>query len=234
MENPELSWEGDLPHSQIYQDSYFSHENGLEESRFVFLEGNHLPKRLDETEPAAKFTVCETGLGTGLNLLALGQALKQRPHRQAPCEFFTVEKHPLDVNAIARAHRTWPELHEFSAELQANWPPAQPGWHRIELLGDTLRVHIFHGDVSQWCTELKTQQIKPNAWFLDGFSPAQNPSMWCAELFQTMAHTAQNGTSFATFTAAGFVRRSLQDHGFEVNRLPGYGKKREMLAGYWP
>lgn len=234
MQNPELIWEDYRPHSQIYQDSYFSHENGLEESRFVFLRGNQLQKRLGNSQTAKKFKLCETGFGTGLNILALAQELKRVSGQLGPCEVFSVEKHPLDIESIARAHRPWPELHELSSELQANWPQAQPGWHRIELLGGALQVQLFHGDVSEWCRELQAKQVSPDAWFLDGFSPAQNPSMWCPELFKTMAQTAQSGTSFATFTAAGFVRRSLQNHGFEVSRVPGYGKKREMLTGYWP
>ena len=36
---------------------------------------------------------------------------------------------------------------------------------------------------------------------------------------------------FATYTAAGAVRRALAQAGFQVTRLPGYGRKRHMSAG---
>lgn len=41
----------------------------------------------------------------------------------------------------------------------------------------------------------------------------------------------QKDGTFATFTAAGFVRRGLQEAGFEVQRVKGFGQKREMLTG---
>lgn len=70
-----------------------------------------------------------------------------------------------------------------------------------------------------------------DAWFLDGFAPARNPELWTADLMAEVArHTAPGGT-VATYTAAGHVRRALADAGFEVTRLPGYGRKRHMTAG---
>ncbi|EMV2961399.1 FAD-dependent 5-carboxymethylaminomethyl-2-thiouridine(34) oxidoreductase MnmC, partial [Serratia marcescens] len=73
-----------------------------------------------------------------------------------------------------------------------------------------------------------------DAWFLDGFAPAKNPDMWTEQLFAAMARFARPEGSFATFTAAGFVRRGLQQAGFQVNRCKGFGQKREMLAGCLP
>jgi tRNA U34 5-methylaminomethyl-2-thiouridine-forming methyltransferase MnmC len=47
---------------------------------------------------------------------------------------------------------------------------------------------------------------------------------------QVAAHTGKGGT-FATYTAAGFVRRALAAAGFAVERRPGFGHKRHMTAG---
>ena len=58
--------------------------------------------------------------------------------------------------------------------------------------------------------------------------------MWTEQLFAAMARFARPEGSFATFTAAGFVRRGLQQAGFQVNRCKGFGQKREMLAGGLP
>jgi tRNA 5-methylaminomethyl-2-thiouridine biosynthesis bifunctional protein len=46
-----------------------------------------------------------------------------------------------------------------------------------------------------------------------------------------MADLSAPGASFATYTAAGFVRRGLEASGFTVKKRPGFGKKRHMLAG---
>jgi len=43
-------------------------------------------------------------------------------------------------------------------------------------------------------------------------------------------HTAAGGT-FATYTAAGHVRRALAEAGFDVARVAGYGRKRHMSKG---
>jgi tRNA U34 5-methylaminomethyl-2-thiouridine-forming methyltransferase MnmC len=43
-------------------------------------------------------------------------------------------------------------------------------------------------------------------------------------------HTGKGG-SFATYTAAGHVRRALVDAGFAVERRPGHGRKRHMTVG---
>jgi tRNA U34 5-methylaminomethyl-2-thiouridine-forming methyltransferase MnmC len=48
---------------------------------------------------------------------------------------------------------------------------------------------------------------------------------------QVAAHTKPKGTA-ATYTAAGFVRRGLEDAGFIVERVPGYGRKRHMTRAF--
>ena len=74
-------------------------------------------------------------------------------------------------------------------------------------------------------------QQQTDAWFLDGFSPAKNPELWEAELMRAVGvHTKPNGT-FATYTAAGFVRRALDDAGFDIQRVAGFGRKRHMSVG---
>ena len=70
-----------------------------------------------------------------------------------------------------------------------------------------------------------------DAWFLDGFKPSTNPDMWSDVVFEHMARLSRDGTTFATFTAAGGVRRGLGTHGFEVKKVPGFGSKRDMSIG---
>jgi tRNA U34 5-methylaminomethyl-2-thiouridine-forming methyltransferase MnmC len=56
--------------------------------------------------------------------------------------------------------------------------------------------------------------------------------MWGADLMAEVARHTAPGGSFATYTAAGHVRRALADAGFAVARRPGYGRKRHMSAGW--
>ena len=70
-----------------------------------------------------------------------------------------------------------------------------------------------------------------HCWFLDGFKPSSNPDMWSETLFNSMARLSTPEAHFATFTAAGFVKRGLRSAGFEVKKVKGFGRKREMLCG---
>jgi tRNA 5-methylaminomethyl-2-thiouridine biosynthesis bifunctional protein len=73
---------------------------------------------------------------------------------------------------------------------------------------------------------------KVDAWLLDGFAPANNPQMWQPALFAVMAARSRPGATFATFTCAGVVKRGLKAAGFTWQKVPGFGRKREMLAGH--
>ncbi len=57
-----------------FEDCYFSYDDGLSEALYVFVDGNCLPERIKPNRP---FIVGETGFGTGLNLLALLNAIKK-------------------------------------------------------------------------------------------------------------------------------------------------------------
>lgn len=73
--NLEFNAEG-TPVSRDFDDVYFSNDNGLEETRYVFLDGNQLNARFP-THPRSLFVVAESGFGTGLNFLTLWQMFDQ-------------------------------------------------------------------------------------------------------------------------------------------------------------
>lgn len=207
----DLDWrDGDIPVSRRFDDPYFSLSGGLNETRHVFLGGNDLPARL-----SPGFHVAELGFGTGLNLLALAQVAT------VPIRFTTFEAYPMSLPDLARAHAAFPDLAALSADLRA-----RVGLRRFSL--GHVAVDIIEGDARE---TLAQWGGRADAWFLDGFSPAKNPELWGADLMQMVAgHTAPAG-SFATYTAAGHVRRALADAGFEVMRAPGFAGKRHMSRG---
>lgn len=240
IEYASLSWnEQGTPVSRMYDDVYFSNQNGLKETEFVFLDGNDLPGRFVQ-HPRDLFITAETGFGTGLNFLILWQAFErfrlQHPHAQLQrLHFISCEKYPLSPDDLAAAHAHWPELEPFASALRQQWPPAIAGCHRLLFDGGRITLDLWFGDINELIhsfDETLNQQV--DAWFLDGFAPSKNPDMWTPELFDCMARLARPGATLATFTAAGFVRRGLQQAGFDVSKRKGYGQKREMLTGYLP
>ncbi|WP_170342326.1 tRNA (5-methylaminomethyl-2-thiouridine)(34)-methyltransferase MnmD [Ruegeria arenilitoris] len=208
-----LSWRDEtVPVSDRFDDPYFSLQNGLEETRHVFLLGNDLPARF-----APGFQIAELGFGTGLNMLTAWSEW-EKSGQSGPLTFTSFEAFPIAPADMKRALAAFPELAPWAGRFLDRW---QGG--RCDL--DTLRLTVIEGDARQ---TLPLWDGLADAWFLDGFSPAKNPELWQPELMrQVAAHTAPEGTA-ATYTAAGFVRRGLQDAGFSVSRAPGYGRKRHM------
>ncbi|MCE9947677.1 bifunctional tRNA (5-methylaminomethyl-2-thiouridine)(34)-methyltransferase MnmD/FAD-dependent 5-carboxymethylaminomethyl-2-thiouridine(34) oxidoreductase MnmC [Hafnia paralvei] len=237
IQSAKLSWnEQGTPVSQQFDDVYFSNQDGLSETRYVFLQGNHLAERWQQAQQRT-FAVAETGFGTGLNFLTLWQAFDafRKQHPESPfnhLHYVSFEKYPLLSDDLAAAHARWPELKDFSEHLCAIWPAALPGCHRLFLADGHITLDLWFGDVNELIPALPYSLYgQIDAWFLDGFAPSKNPDMWTPALFDTMVKLAKKDGTFATFTAAGFVRRGLQEAGFEVQRVKGFGQKREMLTG---
>lgn len=218
-----VRWEDGVPVSERFDDPYYARTDGLAESRHVFLEGNGLAARWRAGE---RFTVAELGFGTGLNFLAAWQLWRGVAAPGEVLDFVSFERFPLESDQIARALGHWPELGALAGALLGAWPPGQGD---IDL--PQARLRVVPGDARE---TVPAWHGAAGAWFLDGFAPARNPEMWAADLMAAVgAHTVPGGT-FATYSAAGRVRRALEAAGFQVTRRQGFGTKREMLAGTLP
>ena len=119
---------------------------------------------------------------------------------------------------MERALAAFPELAPWRDRFLTHWTG---GCCTFE----TLELNVIEGDARQ---TLPSWSGAADAWFLDGFSPAKNPELWGVELMLQVADHTVPGGSAATYTAAGFVRRGLEQAGFTVSRLAGYGRKRHM------
>ena len=233
-----LNWsEAGTPFSTQFGDVYFSKDDGLSETRYVFLHHNGLPERW-QTHPRPLFVVGETGFGTGLNFLALWQAFRHWRAQGAVTgaerlHFISFEKYPLSRADLTQALGHWPELESLSQELIANYPYPTEGCHRLLLEEGRVVLDLWFGDVQQTLDQLwhPPSGGLVDAWFLDGFAPSKNPEMWSDHLFTGLARLARPGATLATFTCAGFVRRGLQAAGFIMQKVKGHGQKREMLVG---
>lgn len=213
---PDLLLEGEgRVSSASFGDVYFSRASGEEETKHVFLAANGLPQRFAQ---ARHFTIGELGFGTGLNFLVAWKTFLQTPG-SGHLHYISVEKFPLTREQFAA-------LHPEAEALLAHYPLRLPGWHRIQLERCTLTLGF--GDAE---TLLRDADATIDAWFLDGFAPAKNAAMWSDHLLAHVARLTVAGGTFATFTAAGFVKRSLQANGFTVEKQRGYAHKRDMLAG---
>lgn len=210
--------------SQEYGDVYFAAE-GVAETEHVFCGGNDLAARF--AAESGTFVVAETGFGTGLNFLVVAELFDRVAPESARLVFVSVDERVLPDDVLGRVHGV---MGERFSQRAARLRRALAGGstelreHRVTLrllVGDALSVlrgHTWHAD----------------AWLLDGFAPAKNPSMWTPALLREVGERTANGGTFATFTVAGVVRRGLEAAGFDLERREGFGRKREMLCGRRP
>ena len=241
-----IEWRNGIPVSLDFDDVYYSLENGLQETYYVFLQQNNLQQRwenLTSNHPennGGLFSIAETGFGSGLNFLATCDLwLKTAPDNWR-LQFISAELYPLKPEDLYRALQQWPSLKSLADQLMEQYPPIVPGVHQLHFAEGRITLTLLFGESTQIFNNISCSPDKDlatygcqgiDAWFLDGFAPSKNPDMWSPELFSIIGKLSRTGATFATFTAAGIVRRGLADVGFTVKKVPGFGRKRDMLCG---
>lgn len=226
IEPARLDWQGDQPVSARYGDVYFSGDGAIDECEQIFVAGNRLTQRW-QSHPQ-QFVIAETGFGTGLNFLCVCKRWFAQAGESAQLHYCAVEKHPLKRADLEQVLCRFLPLSELLELFLQAYPPLVPGRHRINLFSGRVVLTLAFMDVEQW---LQSLDIRADAWFLDGFAPARNEAMWSNGVLQGVARNTRHEGSFATFSAAGRVRRGLEQAGFSVEKIPGFCGKREALRG---
>ncbi len=214
------------PWSEQYADVYHAKAGAFEQAAHVFLAGNRLPQRWQQT-PTKRFVILETGLGLANNFLATWQAWRATPEPRAPLDFVSIEQHPFTGADLRRAHAHSP-CPEMVDALLAQWPALTPNLHMLSFDGGRVRLLLALGDALQWLPEL---HMRVDAFYLDGFAPSRNPALWQPKVFKALARLAQPEATVATWSAARAVRDGLSAAGFEITRAVGHGEKRDMTVG---
>jgi tRNA 5-methylaminomethyl-2-thiouridine biosynthesis bifunctional protein len=249
IETPEGPVE--VPFSTQHEDVYF-HLQGVEESEYVFLESSALKTRWEAMPSSQCFCVGELGFGTGLNFLLtwrlwqeVQEARKQKEDSPLPGQshltYVSIEKRPLSKENLQKAYSAWPELVQWSQALAEQYPALEPGPHIVSLAEDVTLILICED-----CKEALQNWKEPpedslyrtiprnvHAWYLDGFAPSKNQSMWDEELYRVMSTLSVSETTVATFTSAGHVKRGLKDSGYTVTKKKGFGRKRDMISAIY-
>ena len=65
------------------------------------------------------------------------------------------------------------------------------------------------------------------------FATSCNPDMWEQNVLNNIVRLSGYGTTFASFSVVGILKRGLKAHGIDISRPRGFGHKREMLKAVW-
>ncbi len=229
----EVSWrESNTPFSERFQDVYYPPEDPCGSSKHVFLDGNQIVDRWNSS-PNNNFVIGELGFGTGLNfLLSLYEWTKNRKEHRGRLDqelfYISCEQFPLSKADLKKALSAFPHLKDLTKTLLKQYPPPLKGHHRLYFPDQNATLDLIFDEALQAFSD---HSFIADAWHLDGFAPNSNKKLWSEELFQEIVRHSKRGTTFATFSSAGWVRRNLEGVGFTVSKFSGHGKKRESLRG---
>lgn len=240
IQTADIVWRDGLPYSREFDDIYFSTDDGVAESTYVFIEGNQLEQDW-LTQAQTTFFVGELGFGSGLNFLITANLWQQfrkqeKNFKKKHLHYISIEKRPFSLSDFKQACQCWPQYQHIAEQLIADYPATTYGRHQINFNQINITLTLFYMPVEDALDELvaesKHQQgkLKIDHWFLDGFAPAKNHSMWQDNLFSHIAYLSKTGTRLATFSVASVVKTPLINQGFTLSKRKGFGKKREMLT----
>ena len=189
-----------MPYSQEFGDHFYCREDGRLECGHVFLAGNGLPERWRGT---GTFRIGELGFGTGLNFCETWRQWKSAATGGVNLHFVSFERFPMQAGDIGRALSHWPEIDAERQALCAVWPDAPAGHIDLDLARD-VRLTVVCGAAF----DTIPGSLRPSTPGISTVSRRRrNPDMWSEELMRLIQEKTVDGGTFATYAAAGFVRR---------------------------
>ncbi|MGS2718673.1 FAD-dependent 5-carboxymethylaminomethyl-2-thiouridine(34) oxidoreductase MnmC [Eionea flava] len=139
--NRTIYWDDEgQPISQHFDDIYFSKEDGLAETDYVFLQNNQLEQRFSHLQTGDIHTIGETGFGTGLNFLACCELWGKTAQPNTHLHFISTEKYPLTKKVITQAAALWPTL-SFATESLLKVYPSNITQNTITQSGETVDMY---------------------------------------------------------------------------------------------
>lgn len=218
--------------NERYGEAYGSRHGAAAQAHHVFLQGT-------ETDTHAAPRVLEIGFGVGVNFRA---TLANTTARGAPLHYLAYEFDPAPAQVLKEVAeggegaelQAWGEIVKKWAErpLTPRSFAAPPSPQRRGAVESQLTVNTADVSLTVYFADALTADL-PSDWataiYLDGFSPTRNPEVWTPEFVGRLAGALAPGGIVATYSAAGHVRRAMQDAGLRVERRPGAPGKRECL-----
>lgn len=212
-----IKYQNNALYNSKFDDIYFNTYEPLAECKYAYCSA------LDGVNKSA-IVVAEAGFGTGLNFFCT--IAKFKSLNKKSLHYIAVEKYPFSKDELASIYEQFGLDSAIYKEFLDSYHIVPNSLLRIYLLNHAIILDLYFGDILEFLEEC---EFRADVWYLDGFAPSKNPQMWSEEFLSNLACYSYKDTIIRSFSCARVVRDRLSQNGFEVGKLKGYHKKREML-----
>lgn len=170
-------------------------------------------------------------LAQAIRIEHLSQALADNALSLLPKPQHEPNQSCSEVDVLSMGH--FSQLGQLTEGLAKSWPVDLLDQKPLSIsLGNYCQLHLILGDA----TELRINRDYPelcsqvDAVYFDAFSPETNPQLWSSLVLREMHQMLVPGGSLTSYCVKSAVRKTMEEVGFSVSRLPGpVGGKREVL-----
>jgi tRNA U34 5-methylaminomethyl-2-thiouridine-forming methyltransferase MnmC len=217
--NVQLLQTGDGSHTLYtpqFDEMYHSRHGALTESQHIFI-SNGL-EAIDSTG----INVFEVGFGTGLNALL---SWLYAENKDIQINYHSIELYPIPQEIISQIN--YPELIGSKEKFQKLH---HAEWDKTIQLSSHFSLHKINASIIDFQPALPSMHIV----FFDAFSPEKQPEMWTTEIFDKMFKLLASNRILVTYCSKSYVRKNMQQAGFEIKKLQGPHGKRDMVRAKKP
>lgn len=212
-----IKYQNNALYNSEFDDIYFNTYEPLAECEYAY------SSALDGVNKST-IVVAEAGFGVGLNFFCT--IAKFKSLNKKSLHYIAVEKYPFSKDELVSIYEQFGLDSAIYKEFLDSYHIVPNSLLRIYLLNRTIILDLYFGDILEFLEEC---EFRADVWYLDGFAPSKNPQMWSEEFLSNLACYSYKDTIIRSFSCARVVRDRLSQNGFEVSKLKGYHKKREML-----
>ena len=212
-----IKYHNNALYNSKFDDIYFNTYEPLAECEYAY------SSALDGVNKST-IVVAEAGFGVGLNFFCT--IAKFKSLNKKSLHYIAVEKYPFSKDELASIYEQFGLDNAIYKEFLDSYHIVPNSLLRIYLLNCTIILDLYFGDILEFLYEC---EFRADIWYLDGFAPSKNPQMWSEKFLSNLACYSYKDTIIRSFSCARVVRDRLSQNGFEVGKLKGYHKKREML-----
>lgn len=203
-------------HLPDWDESYHSKHGAIQEAYHVFIESG---LRLFNNRTV---NILEIGFGTGLNAII---TFIEAEKCNLKINYTGIEAYPVSMEEAL-------EMNYLNSLNALDQQAVFKKMHQIPFeeqiaLSDNFTIekrNIFFDQIA----DVETFDLI----YFDAFGFRVQPELWSTEIFQKMYTSLHNNGVLVTYAARGVVKRSMQEVGFTVEKLPGPPGKREMMRAF--